>query len=180
MLLNIITRVSTEVWIWSGNTITSVVLALAKRCCLLGLFIASITLSNLFIPLVIALVCCLVFTVLGVAVVIFAAAGVTFTWFAGLAAPAGKSGGENGLVALDPAVCALGDPADTGEANRSWTGCWVPGGGVLRELWSLWGLDPKGGGMSWKVTTLFFLKVISISLDDCVGDVRPDGPKVAS
>ena len=85
MLLNSITRVSTEVLIWSGNTITSVVLALAKCCCLLGLFIASITLSNLFI----ALVCCLVFTVLGVAVVIFAAAGVTFTWFAGLAALAG-------------------------------------------------------------------------------------------
>ena len=174
MLLNSITRVSTEVLIWSGNTITSVVLALAKRCCLLGLFIASITLSNLFI----ALVCCLVFTVLGVAVVIFAAAGVTFTWFAGIAAPAGKPGGETSLVALDPAVCALGDPADTGEANWSWTGCGVPGGGVLRELWSLWGLDPKGGGMSWKVT--FFLKVISISLDDCVGDVRPDGSKVAS
>ena len=45
----------------------------------------------------------------------------------------------------------------------------------------MWGLDPKGGGMSWKVTTLFFLlKVISISLDDCVGDVRPDGSEVAS
>ncbi len=90
------------------------------------------------------------------------------------------------MVALDPAVCALGDPVGTGESlllwdvNRSWTGCWVPGGGVLRELWSLWGLDPKGGGMSWKVTTLFFLKVISISLDDCVGDVRPDGSEVAS
>ena len=49
-----------------------------------------------------------------------------------------------------------------------------------RELWSLWGLDPKGGGMSWKVTILFFLKVISISLDDCVGDARPDGSEVAS
>ena len=47
-----------------------------------------------------------------------------------------------------------------------------------RELWSLWGLDPKGGGMSWKVTV--FLKVTSISLDDRVGDARPDGSEVAS
>ena len=114
MLLNSITRVSTEVLICSGNSITSVVLALAKRCCLLGFIIASITLSNFFK----ALVCCLVFTVLGVAVLIFAAAGVTFTccWFAGPAASAGKSGGETGLVALDPAACALGDPVGTGEA----------------------------------------------------------------
>ena len=63
----------------------------------------------------------------------------------------------------------------------SWTGCWVPGGGVPRELWSLWGLEPKGGGMSWKVTTLLFcLKVMSISLEDCVGDVWPDGLEIAS
>ena len=75
----------------------------------------------------------------GVDVLLFTAAGVTFTWcwFAGPAVSTGKSCGGTGLVGLDPAVCASGDPVDTGEANWSWTGCGVPGGGVLRELWSL-------------------------------------------
>jgi len=68
---------------------------------------------------------------------------------------------------------------DIGEANWSWTGCGVPCGGVARELWSLWGLDPKGGGIL-KVTVLFFLKVTSLSMDEFVGDVMLDGSEAAS
>ena len=80
MFENSITRVFTWVLMWSGNITTSVLLALARRCCLLGFFSASITLSSFFIALVIAAIWFLVFAMPGVTGLLCAAAGITFTW----------------------------------------------------------------------------------------------------
>ena len=47
-----------------------------------------------------------------------------------------------------------------------------------RELWSLSGLESRGGDMS-KVTDLFFF-ITSLSMDEFVGDATVEGPDAAS
>ena len=46
-----------------------------------------------------------------------------------------------------------------------------------RELWSFRGLDAKGGDIS-KVTVLLFL-IVSLSMDEFVGDTTVEGPDAA-